>query len=318
MSKKMTNLDKFYVIEEMMIEFQRLIDEYLEKLQHRHESMALYRNEYKKLYRAVHDIRRRLSSEDVEEEKVVLLKIARNELFDHMQRLQEEMDSDAYVDHRKNIRVLEECRESLNGNVSQDIINDVHTSLTPLKINVSSLDLLIDHQNDDIEQKKEIVNLINKAEDEYLDGFKNYRKACERNDGVYESFDDIFSVLAQLNYTVEASIMADALPDTDGEFKERPNPNELLEVLLPFKSSGLEYWQSNYKNSQGYDLNVQLAQALAYMRRALLEDREYVGSKNASDKLIAAYEELSSYMYERYHELGGTPKNYHGHEDRKR
>ncbi|MDN5191691.1 hypothetical protein QWY52_14155, partial [Staphylococcus aureus] len=86
--------------------------------------------------------------------------------------------------------------------------------------------------------------------------------------------------------------------------------------LNPIKSAGLEYFQSRNKNSQSYDLNVAFAKEVAYTRRALLEDREYIGTRNAFSRLNTAFEELSSYMYERFHQLGGTPENYHGHENR--
>ncbi|KIX91220.1 hypothetical protein TP70_03540, partial [Staphylococcus microti] len=96
-----------------------------------------------------------------------------------------------------------------------------------------------------------------------------------------------------------------------------PDPQPLLEILTPIKSAGLEYFQSGNKNSQSYELNVVFSKALAFMRRALLEGREYVGTRNAFNRLNRAFEELSNYMYERFHQLGGKPQNYHGHDNRK-
>ena len=119
-----------------------------------------------------------------------------------------------------------------------------------------------------------------------------------------------------MGYDEEAGLMADALPDYEDVRRERPDPQQLLEVLPPVKSADLQYWQSNRRKSEGYALNMIFAKEVAYTRRALLEDREFIGTRNAFNRLNNAYEELSEYMYERYHELGGTPYNYHGHMDR--
>ena len=99
---------------------------------------------------------------------------------------------------------------------------------------------------------------------------------------------------------------------------KRPGREPLLKVLKPIKSSDLLYFQSKNKNSESYDLNSKFAEELAYCRRALLEDREYVGTSNAFDRVTTDFDELKDYMYDRYHQLGGAPVNYHGHDGRKR
>lgn len=163
-----------------------------------------------------------------------------------------------------------------------------------------------------------IVKMLSDAESEYLKSFKEYRESCEAGEDVLNVFERVADLLYDEGYVQEYQDLEEVLPDIDGERGERPDPQSLLDIFVPIKSSNLEYWQSNYRNSRGHELNLNFAKAIAYMRRALLEGREYRGTQNAYDRLKAAYDDLSEYMYERYHELGGTPNNYHGHEDRKR
>ncbi|WP_234022119.1 hypothetical protein [Staphylococcus agnetis] len=97
---------------------------------------------------------------------------------------------------------------------------------------------------------------------------------------------------------------------------KRPDAEPLLDLLTPIKSAGLEYFQSRNKNSHSYDLSAAFAKELAYVRRALLENREFIGTSNAFNRINVAFDELSGYMYERFHHLGGLPENYHGHDNR--
>ncbi len=130
--------------------------------------------------------------------------------------------------------------------------------------------------------------------------------------------DEVISELEDSGYIQEAESLTDARPSIAEERGKRPDPQPLLDLLNPIKSAGLEYFQSKNRNSASYDLNVAFAKEVAYTRRALLEDREYIGTRNAFNRLNTAFEELSGYMYERFYQLGGTPVNYHGHDDRVR
>ncbi|HGO4018600.1 TPA: hypothetical protein ACK1AU_002714 [Staphylococcus aureus] len=97
---------------------------------------------------------------------------------------------------------------------------------------------------------------------------------------------------------------------------KRPDAEPLLDLLTPIKSAGLEYFQSRNKNSHSYELSAAFAKELSYVRRALLEKREFIGTNNAFNRIKIAFDELSGYMYERFHQLGGLPENYHGHDNR--
>ncbi|MBJ8312942.1 hypothetical protein JGZ20_13025, partial [Staphylococcus pseudintermedius] len=129
---------------------------------------------------------------------------------------------------------------------------------------------------------------------EYISGFVRYREALEQGEDIQKEVDEVIGDLE------------------DGGYVKETETN----LLNPIKSAGLEYFQSKNKNSYSYDLNVAFAKEVAYARRALLEDREYIGTRNAFNRLNTAFDELSSYMYERFYQLGGVPENYHGHENR--
>lgn len=316
-----TNLDKFYAIQKIMNQVESLKEPYIKALEERHQYMSEYRKEYRKLVRALHDIRHNLDKEDKHEEEVqIIIKSARIQLRKQLEAYEEKKELDPFTDYDKTIKGLNEAIESMYEDVSLNMIENVRAELSSYKIKLKELDALVElmevKKNGNDEQKAKIIELINIAENDYLNGFKAYREACENDEGVVDMFDDIFSVLAQLGYDVEASIMADALPDYEEERKVRPQPDDLLDVLQPIKSANLEYWQSNRRKAVAYEYNMAFAREVAYTRRALLEDREYNGTVSAFDRLQSAYDDLSDYMYDRYHELGGTPYNYHGHMDR--
>ncbi|WP_022654820.1 hypothetical protein [Aquaspirillum serpens] len=314
-----TNLDKFYAIQKIMEEFETLKEPYLKALQDRYEFMSEYRREYRKLVRALNDIKSSLNKDDATTEEVdILKKSARISLRKQIEGFEEAIEADPYNDYDKAIDAANEAIDNLN---KRDIKNleEIRSDLNNHNIKVKEIDALTEyagHSGSQSEQKAKVLELINIAEADYLSSFKDYREACENEEGVTEMFDDIFSVLAQLGYDLEASIMADALPDLEESRKNRPDPEPLLEVLKPVKSANLEYWQTKRRKAVAYQYNMAYAKEVAYTRRALLEDREYIGTRNAFDRLYNAYEELSGYMYDRYHELGGTPYNYHGHMDR--
>lgn len=316
-----TNLDKFYAIERIMEEFNGLKENYLKSLEERYEYMNEYRREYRSLVRAINDIEKRLEKTEKDDEVIeVLKKNARINAQKQIESIEEQRETNPYLDPKDSEESLKRLVNALYRNVGIDYLESVQKSLEKNNIDVDGLQLLIDtlesdEEHDKREQKRKILSLIDMAKSDYLGSFKDYRNALETGE-VGESFNDIFKVLAQLGYDEEAGLMADALPDYEDVRRERPDPQQLLEVLPPVKSADLQYWQSNRRKSEGYALNMMFAKEVAYTRRALLEDREFIGTRNAFNRLNNAYEELSGYMYERYHELGGTPYNYHGHMDR--
>ncbi|QDW97535.1 hypothetical protein DWB88_13395 (plasmid) [Staphylococcus warneri] len=316
-----TNLDKFYAIERIMEEFNGLKENYLKSLEERYEYMNEYRREYRGLVRAINEIEKRLETTEKDDEVIeVLKKNARINAQKQIESIEEQRETNPYFDPEDSEESLKRLVNALYRNVGIDYLESVQKSLEKNNIDVDGLQLLIDtlesdEEHENKEQKRKILSLIDMAKSDYLGSFKDYRNALETGE-VGESFNDIFKVLAQLGYDEEAGLMADALPDYEDVRRERPDPQQLLEVLPPVKSADLQYWQSNRRKSEGYALNMVFAKEVAYTRRALLEDREFIGTRNAFNRLNNAYEELSGYMYERYHELGGTPYNYHGHMDR--
>lgn len=316
-----TNLAKFYAIERIMEEFNGLKENYLKSLEERYEYMNEYRREYRSLVRAINEIEKRLETTEKDDEVIeVLKKNARINAQKQIESIEEQREANPYFDSKDSKESLERLVNALYRNVGIDYLESIQKSLEKNNIDVDGLQLLIDtlendKEHDDREQKQKILSLIDMAKSDYLGSFKDYRNALETGE-VGEAFNDIFKVLAQLGYDEEAGLMADALPDYEDVRRERPDPQQLLEVLPPVKSADLQYWQSNRRKSEGYALNMIFAKEVAYTRRALLEDREFIGTRNAFNRLNNAYEELSEYMYERYHELGGTPYNYHGHMDR--
>lgn len=316
-----TNLDKFYAIEKIMEEFNSLQENYLKSLEERYEYMNEYRREYRSLVRAVNEVEKRLKTTENDDEEIeVLKKNARINAQRQIDSIEEQRESNPYYDPKDSVKSLNKLINALYRSVDISYLESVQKSLEKNNIDVDGLSLLIDvlesyEEQDNREQKQKILSLIDMAKNDYLGSFKEYRNVLETGE-VGESFNDIFKVLAQLGYDEEAGLMADALPDYDDVRRERPDPQQLLEVLPPVKSADLQYWQSNRRKSEGYALNMLFAKEVAYTRRALLEDREYIGTRNAFQRLNNAYDELSAYMYERYHELGGTPYNYHGHMNR--
>lgn len=318
-----TNLAKFEEIQKMMEDFNEVSNEYEKTLQLRHEYMSEYRNEYTKLVRTVNDLKEQLykrlnNDEEIKEAANEAVKACKKQIERYTELSQEE----AYNNYQKEISALEYALNTIKKKIDKRQIENVINELEACKVEMNEMyDLLelIKGKNGAEEEKiKSIIMIINAAEEDYLSGFKAYRIACENKDEVFETFDDIFNLLLNLGYEYEASILARGLPDLDEERKERPDPEELLNILKPIKSAGLEYWQSNNNNSFAYDYNIAFAKEVHYTRRALLEDREYIGTRNAFGRLRTAYGNLEAYMEERYSQLGGNPYNPHGHLDRKK
>lgn len=317
-----TNLDKFEEIKKMMEAYEGIKEPYLAALKERKDYMNEYRREYRKLVRALSDIKSSLNKEDATSEEInVLKKSARISLRKQLEAFEEQKELDPYKDYDKGIDAVHDALSSLQKKNLKNI-EDINSELTRYDVKIKEIDALVEYAgyNDGSqrEQKEKVLSLIDIAESDYLSGFKAYREACENEEGVIEMFDDIFSVLAQLGYDLEASIMADALPDLEESRKQRPSPDELLEVLKPIRSNDLLYWKSNRTKAHSYYYNKEFADALAYARRALLEDREHAGTESAFNSLEDTYTDLKTYMEDKYHELGGKPYNYHGHMNRKK
>lgn len=317
--KKLTNLDKFYKIEDMMEKAESEVDSYIEKLKDRNEYINEYRREFMGLKSTVGRIKRELdmSKEAFTEDQHILFKSGLVKLGKEIKRLEEERQYDADNNYSSAIKKLGNAYDDLAENPNIDTIETYIDVLSNQGVNIEEFTFLVSETKGN-NSASHIVKMLSEAESEYLKSFKEYRESCEAGEDVLNAFERVADLLYDEGYVQEYQDLEEVLPDIDGERGERPDPQSLLDIFVPIKSSNLEYWRSNYRNSRGHELNLNFAKAIAYMRRALLEGREYRGTQNAYDRLKAAYDDLSEYMYERYHELGGTPNNYHGHEDRKR
>src|SRR5699024_4363432 len=318
-----TNLDIFKKLEGIMQEADPEMDRYLNILKERHDYMTEYRREYNNLNKAIENIRNKLREMSNEKEETeTLVKQARNRLIKLKEDVNTEKEyaSDASLD--KVSQDIDKVETLLTGAIKLENIEEAQIYLNKHNLKVKEIDeLLEEYKKSKGVSEADIqtfISLINANASDYLSSFKGYRKACEESDEVFEAFDDILEVLMEWELIEESKELVEALPDIEETRSKRPDSEPLLNILVPLKSNSLEYWKSNYKNSYAHDHNIKLAQEIAYARRALLEEREYIGTKNAFDRVRKAYNNLSEYMYSRYHELGGTPNNYHGHDNRKR
>lgn len=309
-----TNLDKWYKIEKMMSDAEGHMSSYLNVLSERHEYMTLYRKEFRKLNEAVSRVKDTvLKKIDENLEQQNAIKRIRSKVNERIEVIEEEYLTEGNGDNV--IKDLQRVSDILEiKKLKEGDLEEVQAILKKRNIDIKGLeDLTLTVDNSLLEQ---LLVLIKAAESDYLNSFKNYKRACEHSDEVFDAFDDIVGVLLEYRFAEEANNLINALPDIEDSRKKRPDPELLLEILVPIKSSGLEYWKSNYKNSYAHDYNIAFAKEIAYARRALLEQREFRGTQSAFNRLDDAYTDLKNYMYSRYHELGGTPYNYHGHQDR--
>lgn len=316
-----TNLDKFLTIEQMMNEAQGLMEPYLSSLEGRYEYMNVLRQEYSNLSHALGKVQQRVLKQgdklDIDADVKNVAKSARDRIDEHIEAIEEDLDDD---DSQPSVNQLKRARENLEGDLNEDSIGEAWRLLKVRKIEIEELNVLMDlidaMEDGQQDTAESIVKKIDKLRSDYTSGFVRYREALEQGEDVQKEVDEVIADLEDGGYAKEVEILTDARPSIAEERGLRPDPQPLLDLLNPIKSAGLEYFQSRNKNSQSYDLNVAFAKEVAYTRRALLEDREYIGTRNAFSRLNTAFEELSSYMYERFHQLGGTPENYHGHENR--
>ncbi|MDF0332399.1 hypothetical protein O0M98_11675 [Staphylococcus pseudintermedius] len=316
-----TNLDKFLAIEEMMSEAQSLMTVYLNTLHERYDYMVVLRREYTSLSHTLAKVQQRVIKQG---DKLEIDADVKNVAQSAIERIDERIEAikeDLYdEDSQPTIKQLEQARENLDGNLDEDSIGEAWKLLKVRKIEIEELNVLMD-LIDAMEAGKQdasesIVKKIDRLRSEYISGFVRYREALEQGEDIQKEVDEVIGDLEDGGYSKEAEMLAEVRPSIIDERSLRPDPQPLLDILNPIKSAGLEYFQSKNKNSHSYDLNVAFAKEVAYARRALLEDREYIGTRNAFNRLNIAFDELSTYMYERFHQLGGVPKNYHGHDNR--
>lgn len=321
-----TNLDKFINIEQMIEEAKPLMAEYKGVLEERQTYMSVYRSEYRKLRdgakKAVQSLEKDIERlEDLKDE----YEAVRKSISDAIGVLAEVRETEEDTEELE--KVIKELRSVLglfnrSKSINYRALQEAQGISLKYNIPISDLDTVLGRLEDlDVKDTNKIntcIEELKKADNLYLSSFIEYRALCEDGDEIYLLYSDIVDDLLDAGLVEASEILEEVLPEANNDRIKRPDKEPLLNILIPIKSGGLEYFQSKNKNSFAYDLNRKFAEELAYCRRALLEDREYVGTSNAFDRLETAFDELSDYMYERYHQLGGTPVNYHGHDDRKR
>ncbi|HGX1293524.1 TPA: hypothetical protein ACNSFF_002814 [Staphylococcus aureus] len=304
-----------------MSEAQSLMTVYLNTLHERYDYMVVLRREYTSLSHTLAKVQQRVIKQG---DKLEIDADVKNVAQSAIERIDERIEAikeDLYdEDSQPTIKQLEQARENLDGNLDEDSIGEAWKLLKVRKIEIEELNVLMD-LIDAMEAGKQdasesIVKKIDRLRSEYISGFVRYREALEQGEDIQKEVDEVIGDLEDGGYSKEAEMLAEVRPSIIDERSLRPDPQPLLDILNPIKSAGLEYFQSKNKNSHSYDLNVAFAKEVAYARRALLEDREYIGTRNAFNRLNIAFDELSTYMYERFHQLGGVPKNYHGHDNR--
>ena len=321
-----TNLDKFYDIETMMDEAKPLMETYLEVLEERHTYMSEYRSEYRKLRdggrRAIQSLEKNIEQLEGLADEYEAVKKSISEAIDVLLEVRDTEED------TEELEVVIKALRSVLGlfNRSKEVnykaLQEAQEISLKYNIPISGLEAVMGQLEDlgvkDINVINSSIEELKKADNLYLSSFVEYRELCEDGDQVYLLYSDIVDDLLDVGLVEASEIIEDVLPEANNDRVKRPDREPLLKVLKPIKSSDLLYFQSKNKNSESYDLNSKFAEELAYCRRALLEDREYVGTSNAFDRVTTAFDELKDYMYDRYHQLGGTPVNYHGHDDRKR
>lgn len=321
-----TNLDKFIDIEQMIEEAKPLMAEYKGVLEERQTYMSVYRSEYRKLRdgakKAVQSLEKDIERlEDLKDE----YEAVRKSISDAIGVLAEVRETEEETEELE--KVIKELRSVLglfnrSKSINYRALQEAQGISLKYNIPISDLETVMGRLEDlevkDTNKINTCIEELKKADNLYLSSFIEYRALCEDGDEIYMLYSDIVDDLLDAGLVEASEILEEVLPEANNDRIKRPDKEPLLNILIPIKSGGLEYFQSKNKNSFAYDLNRKFAEELAYCRRALLEDREYVGTSNAFDRLETAFDELSDYMYERYHQLGGTPVNYHGHDDRKR
>lgn len=320
-----SNLDKFREIEKMMDQFLILESDYLNKLQERYDYMSEYRAEYNKLKRSVISAKSDLESKETikisSDEKNSLIEMIKRKLHKQIERYMESEEYEMSIKSKQTINVLNDALNTLRKGVTNKRLEHMNEELIDINVfivEIENLIVAISKENVSRKNIKEAINLLEVAYSEYLSTFREYRLACENRDGIVETFEDIHKVLTGLGFESEATRIRKALPDYNDQKRMRPNADELLEIIKPFKSNDLVYWQSNNNNSDAYGYNKQLSKSISKTRATLLRNAEYKGTEKDFKELKTDYFNLKSYMEEKYYQLGGTPNNFHGHDKRKK
>lgn len=320
-----SNLDKFREIEKMMDQFLILESDYLNKLQERYDYMSEYRAEYNKLKRSVISAKSDLESKETikisSDEKNSLIEMIKRKLHKQIERYMESEEYEMSIKSKQTINVLNDALNTLRKGVTNKRLEHMNEELIDINVfivEIENLIVAISKENVSRKNIKEAINLLEVAYSEYLSTFREYRLACENRDGIVETFEDIHKVLTGLGFESEATRLRKALPDYNDQKRMRPNADELLEIIKPFKSNDLVYWQSNNNNSGAYGYNKQLSKSISKTRATLLRNAEYKGTEKDFKELKTDYFNLKSYMEEKYYQLGGTPNNFHGHDKRKK
>ncbi|WP_193018633.1 hypothetical protein [Staphylococcus equorum] len=317
-----TNYDKFLKIETMMDEARELMQPYEDALKERYDYMNELRREYSNLSHALGRIEQSLQkqSNELEEDEDVktVVKAANDKLSTHIEAIEED---NQYGERNDAVKQLKRAKEQLEGKVDVGNIETAWRITKARGIDIEEINVLMDlmdamksNKQDDVIQS--VISKIVNVQNEYVSSFVTYRNSYDEEIDVASIIASIINELEDGGYEKEAQTLEDAKPSTTEARGKRPNPEPLLDILKPIKSAELLYFQSNNKKSESYSLNKAFAYEVGYTRRALLEDREYKGTESAFDRLNTAYDNLSGYMYERFYQLGGDPKNYHGHDDR--
>lgn len=326
-----TNLDKFIKIEEMMYQAEGEMARYLQQLETRYHYMNVLRQEYSHLSHGLIQIEQFLQREieefedeipdlEVDEDVKIVKESALKKIENHIETLEED---NIYYEYDEDIKQLIEVRDSLESELDIDVLYQVWLVLKQKNISIEEIDVLLEliKSYEDytyVDVIAYLIGRVSRIRSEYVSSFVVFREACTAGDEIAQEIEQIIGELEDTGYCREAQLLSEIKPDITEERGKRPDPEPLLMLLSPIKSSGLSYYQSHNRKSDSYALNMAFAKEIAYTRRALLEDREYIGTKNAFNRLNMAFKELSAYMYARFHQLGGTPNNYHGHEDRKK
>ncbi|MEB8123178.1 hypothetical protein NGH46_13775 [Staphylococcus xylosus] len=320
-----SNIDKYREIESMMNQFLILEQDFLDKLKERYDYMSTYRAEYNRLKRAVNsaksDLEGKKASEISEDEKSALYGSIKSKLNKQIERYTEAIEYESSSRYKQAIVILKDALNTLRKDITKKRLERINDELISINVSVEEIEALISIISKENMEKKKLnnaISLLDAAYSEYLGTFSEYRLACENKDGIVETFEDIHRVLIGLGFESEAARLQNTLPDYDDQKRMRPNSDELLEILKPFKSNELVYWQSNNNNSHSYDYNIKLSESISKTRATLLRNAEYKGTERAFKELKNDYSDLKSYMEEKYYQLGGKPTNYHGHDGRKK
>lgn len=312
-----TNLDKFEDIEKMMNKAKSEMETFLSALSERQDYMASYRKEFRKINEVMSTCKSSIEKAKSNNEEIEQHLKSVNSKIDR-QISSVKAEKEYYTDGSQDnvIKYLENAKEILNKKrLKADDLEEAQIYLNKSRTNIKGIEDLGSQRasNDKLDK---LLTLIKATESDYLSGFKAYKSACENSEEVFEAFDDIVGVLLEYRFVDEANELISALPNIEDTRRQRPDPEPLLTILVPIRSNDLEYWQSNFNNSFAHKHNIDFADEVAYTRRALLEKREFKGTESAFKRLWEAYDKLKDYMDKRYHQRGGTPHNYHGHENR--